>query len=617
MEMHPEYIRDMHNHYMILKGNTEDKQNYTAKMLMNNSVPGIIQTELRYLDSLDLYYYDITSKKTIKSIYDGKPIDYVITKNLVKEVLQIIENSQEYLLIEHDFIITPEFIFLDNNNQVGLCYMPGFSNNILEQLSYLFEYLMNKIDYKDELAVRLIYALYKESKDVECTFYKLYEVMEQTHVKPDIEKKKTRKEDINHIKDEGLEAKIIDFSSANEELLIRKNTFKREFQPISSKNLINKVINNINSLKNKVGNESYRHENTENPMNNNGYKNNIDYKNNIKNIDNRNNKIHKTNKSTKTNIQNRCNPSNNNSAARINPKKTKITSANYHIKGEIDKSEVINEKELLYFSTSSYIKAGSSILIGIVMLVITYFSGIINNALGSGVDSVKLFACFLMVICVEIYIMSKIFDPNNRITKMVTVLEYITEDKCMDFDKNENVFKNESVDKKENREVDSSIINNQSIKFEDDSISNVGNLNAHNRDKEDNTQILWNDYMGGEEETQILTYLNKPKYFHLTPIKTKINSKEKSTKVKVLEYPFYIGKSIENVNMVIEDKSISRKHGVITCMENTVQYTDLDSTNGTFINGIKLEGNKAYTLSPYDEISFANLKYLWEELEEE
>lgn len=617
MEMHPEYIRDMHNHYMILKGNTEDKQNYTAKMLMNNSVPGIIQTELRYLDSLDLYYYDITSKKTIKSIYDGKPIDYVITKNLVKEVLQIIENSQEYLLIEHDFIITPEFIFLDNNNKVGLCYMPGFSNNILEQLSYLFEYLMNKIDYKDELAVRLIYALYKESKDVECTFYKLHEVMEQTHVKADIEKKKTRKEDINHIKDEGLEAKIIDFSSANEELLIRKNTFKREFQPISSKNLINKVINNINSLKNKVGNESYRHENTENPMNNNGYKNNIDYKNNIKNIDNRNNKIHKTYKSTKTIIQNRCNPSNNNSAARINPKKTKITSANYHIKGEIDKSEVINEKELLYFSTSSYIKAGSSILIGIVMLVITYFSGIINNALGSGVDSVKLFACFLMVICVEIYIMSKIFDPNNRITKMVTVLEYITEDKCMDFDKNENVFKNESVDKKENREVDSSIINNQSIKFEDDSISNVGNLNAHNRDKEDNTQILWNDYMGGEEETQILTYLNKPKYFHLTPIKTKINSKEKSTKVKVLEYPFYIGKSIENVNMVIEDKSISRKHGVITCMENTVQYTDLDSTNGTFINGIKLEGNKAYTLSPYDEISFANLKYLWEELEEE
>ncbi|MDF2803960.1 MAG: hypothetical protein K0S61_3863, partial [Anaerocolumna sp.] len=190
--------------------------------------------------------------------------------------------------------------------------------------------------------------------------------------------------------------------------------------------------------------------------------------------------------------------------------------------------------------------------------------------------------------------------PNKKLTKMETVLEYLKEE----------------TDNNINSSLDS---NQEGDRILGDDLLNLQNIeNSNDEFKEEKTQVLWKDNNSTNEceKTQLLTYLEKSNYYYLTPIKVKVGTNEKLTKVKVSEYPFYIGKSTNLSNLVIEDKSISRRHGIITCMEDKILYTDLDSTNGTFINGNKLEGNKAYTLSPFDEISFANLKYLWEELEE-
>ncbi len=537
MELQPEYIRDMHNHYMVLKGKKEDASNYTAKMLMSNSVSGILQTELRHLDSLDLYYYDITAKKALKNIYEGKSIDYETTKRIIKDVLEIIENSEEYLLVEHDFIISPDFIFMDNNNEIGLCYLPGLSNNILEQLSYFFEYIMNKIDYKDESVVRLIYALYKESKDVECTFYKLYDVINQPHNTQSMEKKEDSKED--NPQEAAIKASIL----AKQNLQVNsshKKTFK------AGNDFVNHIKVNLNLKDKAVFNKK----------------------------------------------EGRRGPDRKGISNVINKNQNEVRE-NYHIKGETDKSEIVNEREFLYFGRLNYILAGSSMIAGIIILVIIYFSEMVSNSLGNGIDQVKMFACILTVICLEIYIMTKIFNSNKKLTKMMTVVEYTQEDER---------------DIGRSMSLDSKTLSNNSL--------NSNSLVSNQEVREEKTEILWEDNSHNEEErTQLLAYAENLKFYYLTPIKSKAMDKDKMIKSKVLEYPFYIGKNSNLSNLVIEDNSISRRHGVITRMEDKIFYTDLESTNGTFINGKKLEGNKAYVLTPFDEISFANIKYLWEELE--
>jgi hypothetical protein len=570
MELHPEYIRDMHNHYMILKGGDKEQSNYTAKMLMSNSINGILHTELRHLDNLDLYYYDITLKRSLKAIWEGRTMDYSTTKKMIKDILEIIERSEEFLLVEHDFIITPEFIYLDNNDVVTLCYMPNYSYNILEQLSHFYEYIMNKIDYKDEAAVRLIYAIYKESKDVECTFYRLYEVINQSYNPQDIfnEGEDTSKGEVSALADENILINNCYSNHIKGEITKDRKVAKeigKKFDKIESQ--ISKL--NIKSwVKNKIW---------------------------ISRSD-----INKNSLSKNISTANKINHG--------------FMRENYHIKSEIDKGEVINDREILYFGQLSYILAGISVSAGIIVLLIFYFTGMVSTSLGNGINQVKLFACILMVICVEIYIMTKIFDPNKRLTKMKAVVEYVEEksDSYISSPKDTKIF-------------DGTFINTQVSGSCEGNNSNIGENRRFNDElekpmhgiKEEKTQVLWSEYNNsGEEITQLLTRLEKEKCYYLTPISHKGAGSDKSNKSRVDEYPFYIGKNRGSSNMVIEDKSISRKHGVITYIENKVLYTDLDSTNGTFINGKRLESNTVYNLNPLDEISFANIKYLFEELYE-
>ena len=63
-----------------------------------------------------------------------------------------------------------------------------------------------------------------------------------------------------------------------------------------------------------------------------------------------------------------------------------------------------------------------------------------------------------------------------------------------------------------------------------------------------------------------------------------------------------IGKRKEEVDMVIEDISISRMHARILKEENAFYLEDLNSTNGTFKNGLRMEPYEKRKLEAGDEI---------------
>lgn len=568
MKIHPEYIRDMHYHYMVLMGK-EESENYATKMLTNNLIPGILRTELRYMDNQELLYYDITHKKNIKALYESQTFSYEILKKIIVNILKIIESSEEYLLIEHDFIISPEYIYLDNNDLLSLCYLSGYGQNILEQLSYFFEYLMNKIDYKEEAAVKLIYALYKESKDLECTFDKLHEIIEHSYGSQNFNLSQEEKEKSNYGITEELD-------NVREMIHDEEGTQKT----CTSK------IENANGLK--------------------------------KNSSQKSNKA-KVSKKSKDTLINTIKLLSSN-VFKGEKRSTRAPINTYYIKSHRDKNEVVNEKEVYYYPTINYVIAGVCIMGGVGILLFMYFSGIFRDSFGNDLNSVKFLACILVVACIEIYIMTKIFASNRRCTKMKAVVEYgvEAEDDRKDKISCDNNSKYTSNDLCKWNE---SVRNNRNQVQEN--ISDVWNIKESKDDKKDEvtgeeTQVLWNSFDSNQDEkTQVLTYIPQRKSYYLNPINTKANNKEYYDKVKIEEYPFYIGKNENLVNMIIRDKSVSRKHSVITCKEDKLFITDLNSTNGTFINGIKLEPNKPYEISPHDEIAFSNIKYIIEERNDE
>ncbi len=75
--------------------------------------------------------------------------------------------------------------------------------------------------------------------------------------------------------------------------------------------------------------------------------------------------------------------------------------------------------------------------------------------------------------------------------------------------------------------------------------------------------------------------------------------------------PITVGKLAGSVDMVIADQSISRRHVKFSREGDRIYMTDLNSTNGTFRNGLRLEPNTSEVLEPGDEIKLGKLKFIY------
>ncbi|MEG1992919.1 MAG: FHA domain-containing protein, partial [Acetivibrio sp.] len=103
-----------------------------------------------------------------------------------------------------------------------------------------------------------------------------------------------------------------------------------------------------------------------------------------------------------------------------------------------------------------------------------------------------------------------------------------------------------------------------------------------------------------EENTVLLT----PKGYFLCPV----NGRDYGD-MELSEFPFFIGKLKKKMNGIIESETISRFHAKIEKDENQFYLVDLNSTNGTFLNGERLAIKERYPLFIGDEIKFADVAY--------
>lgn len=87
--------------------------------------------------------------------------------------------------------------------------------------------------------------------------------------------------------------------------------------------------------------------------------------------------------------------------------------------------------------------------------------------------------------------------------------------------------------------------------------------------------------------------------------------KGKQRQIDLSSFPFIIGKSKEQADYVIDDSSISRIHARFTLRDGIVFLTDLNSTNGSMKNGIRLQPNELVELEAEDEIKFGRVTFTY------
>ncbi len=81
--------------------------------------------------------------------------------------------------------------------------------------------------------------------------------------------------------------------------------------------------------------------------------------------------------------------------------------------------------------------------------------------------------------------------------------------------------------------------------------------------------------------------------------------------IPLQKLPITVGKMAGAVDLVLNDQSVSRLHARISRDGNRFFITDLNSTNGTFRNGMRLEPNASEIIEPGDEIGIGKLKFIY------
>lgn len=195
-----DYKKDLHHSFMVIKG--EDlirSQTYCIKILKYQSINGILHIEQRTMDNESSYYIDITAKQSLYNLYEKNAFTYEKVKKLLQNLILTVENAYEYLFIEDDFVITPEFVYIDvASGNPYLCYLPGYAKKIQEQMVSFIEYIMNKVDYNDKEAVLLVYSLYGACREEGYTLDHLMDILNgRSFVSPEQDKEKEQPKYLN------------------------------------------------------------------------------------------------------------------------------------------------------------------------------------------------------------------------------------------------------------------------------------------------------------------------------------------------------------------------------------------------------------------------------------
>ena len=711
--MEVEYKKDLKHNYMVIANENHQKmENYCIKLLEYQTLEGLLLITLKRMDNKLLFYYEITAKQSMSSLLERGSINNNKLIKLIRGILLTLEKAYEYLLPEEDFVLQPEFIYMDIvTYEPRLCYFPGYGRNIREQLNSIIEYLMNKVEYNDKEAVLLIYRLYAVIKEDGFSFDHLFKVLQGNDLYNSDEdfdrqsdkesgKRSYREADKHDDKEAGKQGSKEAGNQGYKDAVRQGN---KEAVRLSSNKTISDEIESDETVKGKTVKDKItrgkttrekttrditaRDETVRNITTRDKTAKDITVRDiTVRDITGRDitgrdktvrdiaardittrditargitvrdktakdkkakgktarditarDKIIRDKAARVKGIRDKI--IRNKETTNIENNKDSLTNQMNYYKASaknainnhdilVMKEKVEGEAEVSCYPIITYFFAAGCILGGLLIIVLCISMRFLYNSFGNQIDFSKLFALVLIIVCVEGYCWHKIFDKKNKITRIVKTCDYI--DPILEGNPTGSPF--DSIGNKINirlshfnntinREDDKAALN---MKEQDPFVTMPGiqenqdrlyNIPQHAAEKE----LIPRKFSLHKEETDceddinptcILNVATEQKSVILLRAQDSSNYKD----ITISSFPFFIGKLKKNVDYCLEKDVISRFHAKVTKEGEQFFLTDLNSTNGTYINQEPLQTYQKKEIIFGDEITFANIIYQFVEM---
>ncbi len=155
------YYRDYRHNYMILRcGREAASRSYQYQILTSGKIGEILRCSVRHMNGTTYYYYDISSRTTLESLYRDKKMSGKQVKDLLWQLHGICGKLAGYFMEESALVLLPQHIYYDlaNQNYIGL-YYPDYQAQDGAVYRALMDFLLEHIDTEDRQLTEDMYRI--------------------------------------------------------------------------------------------------------------------------------------------------------------------------------------------------------------------------------------------------------------------------------------------------------------------------------------------------------------------------------------------------------------------------------------------------------------------------
>lgn len=155
------YFKDYKHNYMILQcGQAASSRSYQYKILTSDKIKEILRCSVRHINGTTYYYYDITSRTTLKNLFQSTRMSCEQVKDLLCQLHGICDKLAGFFMEEAGLVLLPEHIYYDISAQryIGL-YYPDYQVTGAQAYEPLMNFLLEHIDAEDRQLAEDIYRI--------------------------------------------------------------------------------------------------------------------------------------------------------------------------------------------------------------------------------------------------------------------------------------------------------------------------------------------------------------------------------------------------------------------------------------------------------------------------
>lgn len=152
------YHKDYRHNYLIIREDEMTGDDYQRKMITENRIRGLLPCQIRYINGETLLYYVITSKQSVKGLFEGKHLTMKDLRGLFISLKMVMEETASFLLPEDGLLIEPDMIFTElEKDEFYFVYDPFSESRGAQTLITLLEFLADHVDGEDNAALQAVY----------------------------------------------------------------------------------------------------------------------------------------------------------------------------------------------------------------------------------------------------------------------------------------------------------------------------------------------------------------------------------------------------------------------------------------------------------------------------